>query len=146
MRSKPPGSIRTLDTDKVRARRLQEEKEMEEDRTSGHERTVRHAYTSTSGGNVFVEDREVVNVSAVTTQKCGPCLVLRMRDGEKLWIIDSARSRRQLRLGAPADEVEAKAILRTRNIWKTTDDDVAGKADPKKKAGESSSDDPPWKP
>ena len=118
---------------------------MEDDRTSGHERTVRHAYTSTSGGNVFVEDREVVNVSAVTTQKCGPCLVLRMRDGEKLWIIDSARSRRQLRLGAPADEVEAKAILKSRNIWKAPDDDVATKPDPRKKAGDSSPDDPPWK-
>lgn len=74
---------------------------MEEERAQAQGQTPRHAYPTTGGAEVYVEDREVVTVTTATTQKHGPCLIIRTRDGEKLWVLDDERCRRQLRMGQP---------------------------------------------
>lgn len=74
---------------------------MEEERQAGMATGPRHAYPTTGGTEVYVEDREIVTVTTVTTQKHGAVLILRLRDGEKLWVLDTERSRLQLRMGSP---------------------------------------------
>jgi len=76
---------------------------MEEERQVVRATGARHGYQTTAGGEIYVEDREIVTVTSVLTKKHGQCLILRTRDGEQLWVVDSERSRLQLRLGSPPD-------------------------------------------
>ena len=69
-----------------------------DDRTDRTRDQVRLGFASTSGGEVHVDDAEVATVTGVTTHKHGPCLVLRLRDGEKLWVLDTEQARRRLRM------------------------------------------------
>jgi hypothetical protein len=88
-------------------------KEMEEERQVIRPSGARHGYQTTAGGEVYVEDREIVTVTSVMTKKHGPCLILRVRDGEQIWIVDGERARMQLRLGSPPEIIRNRGrILR----------------------------------
>ncbi len=89
---------------------------MREEENGRNPYATRFGYRSTGGSEVYLDDREVVTVTAVTTAKHGACLLLRTRDGEKIWIVDDSRARTQLRLGSAPD------ILRNRTYRRDEED------------------------
>lgn len=77
----------------------------------GAEASLRLPFIQTNGKQVFLYDYDIAGVVSVSTDKHGACLILRVRDGEDVWITDIDRHRWLLNM---ASNVEVAELLAQR--------------------------------
>ena len=56
----------------------------------------RQPFEQTNGKTVFLHPRDISAIYALSTQKHGPCLLIKIRQGDDVWIRDTQEARNGL--------------------------------------------------
>jgi hypothetical protein len=71
----------------------------------------RHAFVTTNRKEAFLYEADVISITAVNTEKSGACLILKLKNGDEMWILDTEVHRQHLNMASEAESIQLLAKL-----------------------------------